>query len=91
MSPKKIAVSIIAFARELLGLTPLNDVLKQIFCINENNIEDYISGMNIIKKHIKIEKSIKNNKKSGTNPKLCREQNMSREIKKTEPIFCFLQ
>jgi hypothetical protein len=63
MSPKKIAVSIIAFARELLGLTPLNDVLKQIFCINENNIEDYISGMNIIKKHIKIEKSIKNNKK----------------------------
>ena len=93
MSQKQIAVSIIAFARELLGLNPFNDALKKIFCINENNIEDYITGVNIIKKYIKIEKSIKNNKRSGTNSKLCREQNMnnmnmSREINKAEAIFC---
>ena len=91
MSQKQIAISIIAFARELLGLNPLNDVLKEIFCINENNEQDYILGMNIIKKHIKIEKSIKNNKRSVTNSKLCREQNMNREINrinKTEQIFC---
>jgi hypothetical protein len=91
MSQKQIAVSIIAFARELLGLNPLNDALKEIFCINENNEQDYILGMNIIKKHIKIEKRIKNNKRSGTNSILCREQNLNREINrinKTEQIFC---
>ena len=91
MSQKQIAVSIIAFARELLGLNPINDVLKEIFCINENNEQDYILGMNIIKKHIKIEKSIKNSKRSGTNSILCREQNLNREINrinKTEQIFC---
>jgi len=85
MSPKQKAVSIIAFARELLELNQLNDVLKQIFCINENNEQDYISGMNTIKKHIKIEKNIKNNKKSGTNQKLFKEKNINN---KTAGIFC---
>lgn len=88
MSPKKIAISIIAFARELLELNPFNDILKKIFCINENNEQDYISGKNIIKKYIKIEHGIKNNKRSGTNPKLCREQNINREINKTSVIYC---
>ena len=63
MAPKQIAVSIIGFIRELLDLTPFNEKFKKIFLINEKNEQFYQSGLEIIKKRIKIENEIKGNEK----------------------------
>lgn len=78
MTSKQIVVSIIGFVRELLGLTPFNEPIKKIFLINQKNEKFYNSGLEIIKKRIKIEgknqsdvNSVnynnKNNKKEGEN------------------------
>ena len=60
MTPKQIALGMIGFFRELFGLDPFNDNIHKIFLINNRNEKLYISGLNIIKKRIKIENEIKN-------------------------------
>lgn len=60
---KQITLSIIGFARELMDLTPFTDIFKKIFLINSENEQIYISGLNLIKKRIKIEGGIANKKK----------------------------
>ena len=60
MTPKQIALGMIGFFRELFGLDPFNDNIHEIFLINNRNEKLYISGLNIIKKRIKIENEIKN-------------------------------
>ena len=69
MSPKQIGICMIGFCRELLNLNPFIDNIKKIFMINSNNEKIYISGLNIIKKRIKIENEIKgdNNKRNLSN------------------------
>ena len=76
MTSKQIVLSIIGFARELLGLTPFNESIKKIYLINSKNENFYNLGLEIIKKKIKIESKIKtdsntvknNNKKEAQNP-----------------------
>lgn len=63
MTEKQTAVCIIGFARELLGLTPFNENIKKICCINSKNEKIYISGLKVIKKRIKIECSAQKEKK----------------------------
>ena len=55
MSPKQIGICLIGFCRELLNLNPFNDIIRIISMINNSNEKMYISGLNIIKKRIKIE------------------------------------
>ena len=86
MSPKKLAICMIGFARELLDLNPFSDSIKKIFLINQNNEKDYITGLHIIKKRIKIERKI-NTKYNEENSKFC-EQSNNREDNKTVAIFC---
>lgn len=60
MTSKQIALSMIGFFRELFGLAPFNDNIHKIFLLNNRNEKLYITGLNIIKKRIKIENEIKN-------------------------------
>ena len=60
MESKQIAICMIGFFRELFGLDPFSENIQKIFMINNRNEKMYISGLNIIKKRIKIEKEIKN-------------------------------
>jgi hypothetical protein len=62
MTPKKIAISLIGFARDYLDLTPFVDGIKSLYMIDERNEQDYVKGMNSIKKKVKIE--IKENSKN---------------------------
>ena len=62
MTAKQIAISIIGFAREFLNLTPFTDSIKKLFMIEPKNEELYNSGLQIIKKRIKIEGESKSNK-----------------------------
>ena len=55
MTSKQIAICIVGFFRDLLGLVPFNENIQKIFMINNNNENTYISGLNTIKKRIKIE------------------------------------
>ena len=55
MTSKQIAICMIGFLRDLLGLIPFSENIRKIFMINNNNENAYISGLNIIKKKIKIE------------------------------------
>lgn len=66
MTPKQIAVSFIAFARELSNLEPFSDSIKHIFLINQRNEKLYYSGLELIKKKFKIEKSNNGYKKGKT-------------------------
>ena len=76
MTSNQIVLSIIGYARELLGLTPFNESIKKIYLINQKNEKFYNLGLEIIKKKIKIEGKIKtdsntvknNNKKEAKNP-----------------------
>ena len=76
MTSNQIALGIIGYARELLGLTPFNESIKKIYLINQKNEKFYNLGLEIIKKKIKIEGKIKTdsntvknkNKKEAQNP-----------------------
>ena len=87
MTHKQIAICIIGFARELLGLEPFSDIIKKVFLINQNNEREFVSGLQVIKKHIKIQGN-KNNKTTETNSINFREQNIKKEEMKTSEIFC---
>lgn len=62
MSPKGVGICLMGFCRELLNLNPFSDNIKTIFMINKEDEKLYISGLNIIKKRIKIENGIKSGK-----------------------------
>lgn len=61
LTSKQIAICMVGFFRELLGLNPFSEVIQKIFKIDNNNINIYISGLNMIKKRIKIENEKKEN------------------------------
>lgn len=86
MTAKQTAISIIGFSRELLNLTPFNENIKKIFCINNENI--YYSSLKIIKKKIKIECG-DNNQKSKVN-NIIDENNAKKEgnNNKAIAIYC---
>ena len=63
MTPKQIAISMMAFSRELMNLNPFTSNIQKIFMINKINEEIYMKGLKIIKKKIKIEKEVKGEKK----------------------------
>ena len=54
MTPKQIAICMVGFLRDFLGLNPFSEDIRKIFMINNNNEKSYISGLNILKKKIKI-------------------------------------
>ena len=54
MTPKQIAISLIAFSRKLLNLNPFSENIKKIFMIKDSNENSYITGLKIIEKKIKI-------------------------------------
>ena len=63
MTPEQIAISMMAFSRELMNLHPFTNNIQKIFMINKKNENIYIQGLNIIKKRIKIENEVKGEKK----------------------------
>lgn len=75
MTSKQIAISFIGFARELMNLTPYNNMFKKIFLINPQNEQSYISGLKTIKKKIIIEDNINNQNDTNSNeiPLCCKE------------------
>lgn len=83
LTSKQIALSVVGFARELLDLKPFSDTIKSIFLINQMNEEYYISGLNMIKKRIKIEGEITSKK----NEKNCNKKKTKRE-EKNIAIYC---
>lgn len=63
MTPKQIAISMIAFSRELMNLNPFTCNIQKIFMINKQNENLYIQGLKIIKKRIKIQSEVKGENK----------------------------
>ena len=55
MSPKQIALSIIGYCRELLGLNPFSENIENAYIIESKNKNKYLSGLNTIKKKIKLD------------------------------------
>ena len=85
LTPKQIAVSIVAFTRELLDLTPFNESIKDIFLINQKNVHFYYSGLETIRKRIKIEgKKKRDNEVNDDNYN----KNNQNEGKNTVALFC---
>ncbi len=82
---KQIALSIVGFARELLDLIPFTDIFKKIFLIDSENEQNYVSGLNLIKKRIKIEVA---NKKIEAKVINCNQTKIKRESKSTIAIYC---
>jgi len=54
MSHKKIALSFIGLIRETLGLTPYNDILKNIFMREFADIHNYYTCLKKLRKYFKI-------------------------------------
>ena len=87
MTHKQIAICLIGFAREILGLEPFSGIIKKLFLINQNNEKEFVSGLRIIKKHIKIEGK-KDKITKEINSLNCREQNIKKEEMKNIEISC---
>ena len=66
MSPKEIAMGIVGWARDFLGLVPFNKNIQIVFLNDFNNIHNYIKCLNKIKKCFKIKEN-KNINKNGIN------------------------
>jgi hypothetical protein len=61
MSPKQIALGVIGFARESLGLVAFNDLMKIIFEFNEEDVFLLIQqGLNKVKESLKVKQKGKN-------------------------------
>ena len=88
MTPKQIVISLVGFARELLGLSSYSNTFKKVFMIDQSHEHDYLSGLEIIKKKIKIEGKFSNSKGSETNSTMCRENNFQARKSKTIAIIC---
>lgn len=88
MTPKQVAFSIVGFARELLGLSSYSSIFKKVFMISQNHEHDYVSGLEIIKKKIKIEGKFNDSKEDETNSTKCRENNFQSGKSKTIAIIC---
>ena len=88
MTPKQVAISIVGFARELLGLNSYSCTFKKVFMIEQSHENDYVSGLEIIKKKIKIEGKFNNSKGNETNSAMCGENNFQKGKNKTIAIIC---
>ena len=88
MTPKQIAISIVGFARELLGLNSYSNTFKIVFMIGQDHEQDYVSGLEIIKKKIKIEGKLNKSKEDETNSTMCGENNFQNGKSKTIAIIC---
>lgn len=60
MSPKEIAMGIVGWARDFLGLVPFSKNIQIVFLNEFNDIHNYIKCLNKIKKCFKIKEN-KNN------------------------------
>ena len=85
MTAKQTAVSITAYARELLDLAPFNETMKNIFLINHKNEHFYYSGLETIKKRIKIEGK---NKRDNLVNDVNYNRNSQNEGNNTVALFC---
>ena len=83
MTPKQVAISIVGFARELLGLNSYSCTFKKVFMIDQSHEHDYVSGLEIIKKKIKIEGKLNNSKGNETSSAMCGENNFQKGKNKT--------
>lgn len=88
MTPKQVAISIVGFARELLGLNSYSCTFKKVFMIDQSHEHDYVSGLEIIKKKIKIEGKLNNSKGNETSSAMCGENNFQKGKNKTIAIIC---
>ena len=88
MTPKQIAISIVGFARELLGLNSFSNTFKIVFMIDQDHEHDYVSGLEIIKKKIKIQGKLNKSKENETNSTMSGENNFQNGKSKTIAIIC---
>ena len=66
MTPMEIALSVIGFIRETLGLVAYNDIIKNIFMPNDD-VKKYLICLNKFKRCFKIEDNIRNNNNNNEN------------------------
>jgi hypothetical protein len=58
MTPIEIAISVIGFIREALGLVNYNNIIKQIFMTQVNDLKIYSDCLNLFKKCFQIQEEV---------------------------------
>ena len=58
MTPIEIAISVIGFIREALGLVTYNNIIKQIFMTQVNDLKIYSICLNLFKKCFQIQEEV---------------------------------
>ena len=66
MTPMEIALSVIGFIRETLGLISYNDIIKKIFMPNDD-VKKYLNCLNKFRRCFKIEDNINSNNNNENN------------------------
>ena len=66
MSPKEIAMGIIGWARDYLGLVPFSKNIQTVFLNEVDDVHNYLKCLNKIKKCFKI-KEVKNDNNNNNN------------------------
>ena len=78
MTPIEIAISVIGFIREALGLVAYNNIIEQIFMTQVNDLKIYLYCLNLFKNcfqiHVKT-KNMNNNIKYSVNNKIINNKN----------------
>ena len=57
MTPKEIAMGIVGWARNFLGLAPFSKSIQTVFLSENDDVYNYIKSLNKIKKCFKIKES----------------------------------
>ena len=60
MTPIEIAISVIGFIREALGLVTYHNIIKHIFMTQVNDLKIYLDCLNLFKKCFQIQVEAKN-------------------------------
>ena len=67
MTPIEIALAVIGFIREALGLVPYNTILQQIFMTQYNDLKSYSDCLFLFKKCFQIQEEINHNNNNKVN------------------------
>ena len=83
MTPIEIALAVIGFIREALGLVPYNNILQQIFMTQIDDFQSYSDCLFLFKKCFQIQEETSHNSNANINNKLINENNNNNIISDT--------
>ena len=75
MTPIEIALAVIGFIREALGLVPYNNILQQIFMTQIDDFQSYSDCLFLFKKCFQIQEETSHNNNANINNNLVNENN----------------